>query len=55
VKAVDQSVRFVKFVTQGGDPPPGNQRSVTLHTSRATFGGFDLLRNFVDVGVQRLQ
>jgi hypothetical protein len=45
-------VRFVEFVTQAGDPVPGNQSSVALHSSRATFGGFHLLRDFVDVGVQ---
>jgi hypothetical protein len=55
VKPVDQSVRFVEFVTQAGHPPPGNQSSVTLNTSRANFGGFHLLGDFVDVGVQRLQ
>jgi hypothetical protein len=48
-------VRFVEFVTKAGYPPPGNQSSVALHTPRAVFGGFHLLRDFVDVSVQRLQ
>jgi hypothetical protein len=48
-------VRFIEFVTQAGYPPPGNQSSVTLRTPRAPLGGFDLLRDFVDMGVQCLQ
>jgi hypothetical protein len=55
VQPVNQSVRFVEFVTQAGNPPPSDQSGVTLHTLRAVFGGFDLLRDLVDVGVQRLQ
>ena len=51
VKPVDQSVRFVEFVTQARHPAPGNQGSVTLHTSCAAFGGFHLFGDFVDVGV----
>jgi hypothetical protein len=48
-------VCFVEFVTQAGNPPPSNQSGMPLRTPRAAFGGFDLLRDFVDVGVQRLQ
>ena len=55
MQPVDQSVCFVEFVTQGGNPPPCNQSGMSLHTPRAGFGGFDLPRDFVDVGVQRLQ
>ena len=55
MEPVDQSVRFVEFVTQGGHPAPGDQRSVTLHTTRAAFSGLHLLGDFIDVGLQRLQ
>jgi hypothetical protein len=55
VQSVDQSVRFVEFMTQACHAAPGNQGSVTLHTPGTAFGGFHLLRDFVDVGVQRLQ
>jgi len=46
---------FVEFVAQTGDPAPGDQCSVTLHTPRTAFSGFHLLGDFVDVSVQRLQ
>ncbi|GAC1403604.1 MAG: hypothetical protein NVS4B6_13670 [Mycobacterium sp.] len=46
---------FVEFVTQAGNPASSNQGGMSLHTPRAAFGGFDLLRDFVDVGVQRLK
>jgi hypothetical protein len=52
---VDKSVCLIEFVTQAGHPAAGNQSSVTLDTSGAAFGGFDLFRDFVDVRVQRLQ
>jgi hypothetical protein len=55
VKSVDQPVRFVEFVPQGCHPTAGDQRCVTLDPSRADFRGFHLLRDFVDVRVQRLQ
>ena len=55
MEPVDQSMRFVEFVTQAGHPAPGNQRSVTLHTPRTAFSGLHLLGDFIDVGVQRLQ
>jgi len=55
VKPVDQSMRFVELVTQAGHPAPGNQSSVTLHTSRAVFGRFHLLGDVVDVRVQGLK
>jgi hypothetical protein len=45
-------MRFVQFVTQARHPTPGNQGSVALDTARAGFGGFHLLGDFVDVGVQ---
>jgi hypothetical protein len=55
VKPVDQSVRFVEFMTQAGHPAPSDGSGVTLHTSRADFGRFHLFGDFVDVRVQRLQ
>jgi hypothetical protein len=55
VKPVDEPVRFVEFVAQAGHPAAGDQRSVTLDTSGAILRGFHLLRDFVDVRVQRLQ
>jgi len=55
MNSVDKSVCLIEFVTQAGYPAPGNQGSVTLNTSRAAFGGFHLLRDFVDVRVQRLE
>jgi hypothetical protein len=55
VDPVDQSVRFIEFVTQAGHPPPGDKSSVTLNTSRPAFGGLHLLGDFVDVRVQRVQ
>src|SRR5262245_39501098 len=48
-------MRFVEFVTQAGHPPSGDQRSVTLHTTRTAFSGLHLLGDFIDVGLQRLQ
>jgi hypothetical protein len=51
MQPIDKSVRFVEFVTQTGHSATGNQRCVTLHTPGATFGGFDLLRDLVDVSV----
>jgi hypothetical protein len=55
VKTVDQAVRFVELLTQAGNSAPGNHSCVTLHTSRAVFGRFHLLGNFIDVRVQRLE
>jgi hypothetical protein len=55
MQPVDESVRFVEFVTKAGHPAPGNHSSVTLHSPRAAFSRFHLFRDFVDVGVQRLQ
>jgi hypothetical protein len=52
VSPVDQSVRFVEFVTQVGHPAPGNQSGVTLDTPRTALGRFHLFRDFVNVGVQ---
>ena len=52
---VDKSVCLIEFVTQAGHPATGNQSSVTLDTSGAAFGGFDLFGDFVDVRMQRLQ
>ncbi|MDT5182101.1 MAG: hypothetical protein QOJ20_4972 [Mycobacterium sp.] len=55
MQPVDESVRLVQFVTKAGHPAPGNHSSVTLHSPRAAFSRFHLFRDFVDVGVQRLQ
>jgi hypothetical protein len=55
MQPVDESVRFVQLVTKTGHPAPGNHSSVTLHSARADFSRFHLFRDFVDVGVQRLQ
>jgi hypothetical protein len=55
MKPVDQAVRFVQFVPQAGHPAPGDHGGVTLHTSRAVLGRFDLLGDFVDVRLQRVQ
>jgi hypothetical protein len=55
VKPVDQSMRFVELMAQAGHPSPGNRCGVTLGTSRATFGRFHLLGDFLDVRVQRLK
>ena len=48
-------MRFIEFVTQAGHPTPGDQSGMTLHTPCATLGGLHLFRDFVDMGVQRLQ
>jgi hypothetical protein len=48
-------MRFVELVAQAGDPAPGDLSSVTLHPPGARFGRFHLLRDLVDVSVQRLQ
>ena len=55
MKAVDQAVRFVELVAQAGHAPAGNQCRVTLHTSRAVFGRFHFLGDFIDMRVQRLK
>ena len=55
MQPVDESVRFKKFVTKAGHPAPGNHSSVTLHSPRAAFSRFHLFRDFVDVGMERLQ
>lgn len=52
VNSVDQSVRFIQLVPQGGHSPPGDQSGVTLNTPRAGLRGFDLLGDFVDMRVQ---
>jgi len=52
VKPIDQSVRFVELVTQGGHPASGNNSRVTLHPPRAVFGRFHFLGDVVDVRVQ---
>ena len=52
MQPVNQPVRFVEFVTQAGDPAPGNQRRVALHPPRAALGRFHLLRDFIDMGMQ---
>jgi hypothetical protein len=52
MESVDQPVRFVEFVTQAVHPAPGHKSGVTLHTAGATLGGFHLLRDLVDVGMQ---
>jgi hypothetical protein len=55
VKPVDQAVRFVELMTQAGHPAARHHGSVTLHPTRPRFGRFDLLRDFVDVRMQRLK
>ena len=55
MQSVDEPVRFVEFVTKAGHPAPGNHSSVTLHSPRAAFSRFHPFRDFVHVGVQRLQ
>jgi phosphate-selective porin len=55
MQPVDESVRFVEFVTKAGHPAPGNHSSVTLYSPRAAFSRFHPFRDFVHVGVQRLQ
>jgi len=55
VQPVDESVRFVELVTKAGHPAPGNHSGVTVHSPRAAFSRFHLLRDVVDVGVKRLQ
>ena len=55
MQPVDESVRFVEFVTKAGQPAPGNYSSVTLYSPRAAFSRFHHFRDFVDVGLQRLQ
>lgn len=52
MQPVDQSMRFVELVTQARDPPPGNQRGVTLHAPRAAFGRLHFLGDLVDVSMQ---
>jgi hypothetical protein len=52
MQPVDESVRFVEFVTQACDPAPGDQCRVTLHPPRAALGRFHLLRDFIDMGMQ---
>ena len=52
MQPVDESVRFVEFVTKAGHPAPGNHSGVTLHSPRAAFCRFHLFGDFVDVGVQ---
>ena len=52
---VDKSVCLIELVTQASHPATGDQSSVTLNTSGAAFGGFDLFGDFVDVRVQRLK
>jgi hypothetical protein len=48
-------VCFVELVTQARYSAPGDYGGVTLHTPGPAFGRLDLLGNFVDVSVQRLQ
>lgn len=55
MQAVDQPVRFVELVTKARHAASGDHGGVTLHTPGPAFGRFDLLGNFVDVNVQRLQ
>ena len=55
MQPVDESVRFVELVTKAGHPAPGNHSSVTLHSPRTAFSRFHLFRDFVDVGMERLQ
>ncbi|WP_156752369.1 hypothetical protein [Mycobacterium sp. ACS1612] len=52
MNSVDQSVRFVEFVTQAGGPAPGDRSGVTLDPSAAAFRGLNFSGDFVDVGVQ---
>jgi hypothetical protein len=51
MKPVDQAVRFVELMTQTGHPASGGRSSVTPYTSRANFGRFHFLGDFVDVRV----
>jgi hypothetical protein len=48
-------VCFVELVTQAGHPATRDHGGVTLDAPTAALGRFDLLGDFVDVGVQRLQ
>ena len=55
MKPVDEPVRFIEFVPQTRHPAACDQRGVALNTSGADLRGLDLLRDLVDVRVQRLQ
>jgi len=48
-------VRFVELVTKAGHPSTRDHGGVTLDAPAAALSRFDLLGDFVDVGVQRLQ
>jgi hypothetical protein len=48
-------VRFVEIVTEAGHAAAGHYSGVTLRTPSPVLGGFHLLGDFIDVGVQRLQ
>jgi hypothetical protein len=55
MQSIDESMRFVELAAQPGDPAPGDDSSATLHPLCAAFRRFHLLRDVVDVSVQRVQ